>query len=127
MNSRIIKVMALSCGLFVGFGNCVAMSSPGWEIASGMLTILSTACGAAVGAPVVVTVGGLSAGAIGVSRGLYGLVYEDLQEGKQHMRDMGHKNHWSKSVKIEANRIYKETCPMLHRSTSPDVFPEVYY
>lgn len=124
-----IKAVVLSYGLFGGIGNSFAMSSSGWDIAVGMLTNLSTACGAALvtgGAPVAAAIG-FSAGTIEIAKGCYEMVYEDLQEGKKHMQDMGYRYHWNRDVKIKANKIYKETFPILHRSTSPDVFPEVHY
>ncbi len=53
----------------------------------------------------------------------YNGTYQNLQEGKSNLRLRAAENNWTKEQKHQANVAYKEVCPPLHRSDSPDVFP----
>ncbi|MDR3156086.1 MAG: hypothetical protein LBT90_03235 [Holosporaceae bacterium] len=50
-------------------------------------------------------------------------LYEILQNGKNHLREIG--AGWSVGKKRQANQQYKNTASWLHRSGSPDVFPGI--
>lgn len=95
---------------------CSLAMSAWWDV-------VASACAVAgrIGNPV-----GLAGSSIALARSCEGVLYEDLQEGKQYLREQGKKNNWNDQQKRSANEQYKDSFKWLHRAGSPDVFPVVY-
>lgn len=95
---------------------CSLAMSAWWEFAASVCAVAST-----MGNPVA-----LAGSSITLVHSCENVLYEDLQEGKQYLREQGKKHHWNDQQKRIANEQYKDSFKWLHRAGSPDVFPDVY-